>query len=278
MESSDRPIIVPWDFSQVAENAFIHAVRFTKTKNREILLLHIVPDDKASAEKEKELEDTCARLEKEYGKKPDYVVQSGSIFHAIGEVAAERHAELIIMGTHGLKGAQKLFGSKALKVVVSSKTPFLIVQDKPKKEKMESILLPIDFKSENKEKANWIYYMARSFDTKFTIIKGKVKDKGFKRKLVSNMKYIESYLKTHNVEYEIVTAEGKVSFKEEVVNFAKDKEYDVIMIMATRNIKLTDYLFGAPEQFIMANEFNIPVMCVNPRKVKVSSGFRASGG
>lgn len=278
MESSDRTIIVPWDFSQVAENAFVHAVRFTKTKTREILLLHIVADEKASAEKEKELQEACDRLEKEYGLKPSFAVQSGSIFHAISDVASEKKAELIIMGTHGLKGAQKLFGSKALKVVVSSKIPFLVVQDKPKKENLESILLPIDFKSENKEKANWIYYMARNFDTKFTIIKSKAKDKGFKRKLVSNMKYIESYLKTHNVEYEIVTAEGKVSFKEEVVNYAKENEYDVIMIMATRNIKFTDYLLGAPEQYIMANEFNIPVMCVNPRKVKVSRGFRASGG
>lgn len=278
MESSDRPIIVPWDFSQVAENAFIHAVRFTKTRNREILLLHIVSDENTSAEKEKELEESCVKLEKEYGKKPGYIVQTGSIFTAIGEVATERHAEMIIMGTHGLKGAQKLFGSKALKVVVSSKIPFLVIQDKPKKEKMESILLPIDFKSENKEKANWIYYMARIFETKFTIIKSKAKDKGFKRKLRSNMNYIETYLKTHNVEYEIVTADGKGSFKEQIVNYAKENEFDVIMIMATKNIKFTDYLFGAPEQFVMANEHNIPVMCVNPRKVKVSSGFRASGG
>lgn len=278
MESKDRPIIVPWDFSQVAENAFIHAVRFAKSKDREILLLHIVADSKSVADKEKELAEACDKLGTEHGCKPSYIVQTGSIFIAIGEVATERKAEMIIMGTHGLKGAQKLFGSKALKVVVSSKIPFLVVQDKPKKEKMESILLPIDFKSENKEKANWIYYMARTFDTKFTIIKGKAKDKGFKRKLVSNMKYIESYLKTHNVEYELVTAEGKKSFKEEVVSYAKDNSFDVIMIMATRNIKFTDYLFGAPEQFIMSNEFNIPVMCVNPRTVKLSSGFRASGG
>ena len=278
MESKDRPIIVPWDFSQVAENAFIHAVRYAKSKDREILLLHIVADSKSVADKEKELTETCDKLGSEHGRKPSYIVQTGSIFVAIGEVATERHAEMIIMGTHGLKGAQKLFGSKALKVVVSSKIPFLVVQDKPKKEKMESILLPIDFHSENKEKANWIYYMARTFDTKFTIIKRKAKDKGFKRKLVSNMKYIESYLKTHNVEYEIVSAEGKGSFQEEVVSYAKENSFDVIMIMATRNIKFTDYLFGAPEQYIMSNEYNIPVMCVNPKKVKVSSGFRASGG
>ena len=131
---------------------------------------------------------------------------------------------------------------------------------------------------QNKEKANWIYYLSVNFNVRVTIIKSKAKDKGFKRKLVSNMKYIESFLKTHDVEYEIITAEGKTSFKEEVVNFAKVHEFDIIMIMATRDIKLTDYLFGAPEQFIMSNEFNIPVMCVNPRPTKIASGFRASGG
>jgi len=278
MENVDRPIIVPWDFTPVAENAFIHAVRFSKSKNSEILLLHIVADDKDAEEKEKSLAEACEKLEKDHGKKPGYVVQTGSIFHAIGEVATERKAEMIIMGTHGLKGSQKLFGSKALKVVVSSKIPFLVVQEKPRKEKMESILLPIDFKSGNKEKANWIYYMARNFDVKFTIIKGRAKDKGFKRKLLSNMKYIETFLKTHNVDYELVTAAGKASFKEEIVAYAKENDYDMIMIMATRDIKLTDYLFGAPEQYVISNEYNIPVMCVNPRPAKIGSGFRASGG
>ena len=38
MEKLERPIIVPWDFSPVAENAFQHAVNISKALNREILL------------------------------------------------------------------------------------------------------------------------------------------------------------------------------------------------------------------------------------------------
>jgi len=44
MEKLERPIIVPWDFSQVAENAFQHAVNISKALNREILLLHVVSE------------------------------------------------------------------------------------------------------------------------------------------------------------------------------------------------------------------------------------------
>jgi len=278
MEKVEKPIIVPWDFSQVAQNAFLHALNFSETLGSEIVLLHIARDEKEIPGKLDELEAAAEALSKEHGKKPLCIVKDGSIFSTIGEVATEHKAEMIIMGTHGIKGAQKLFGSKAVKVVVSSRIPFLIVQDKPDDKKVENILLPIDFKKENKEKANWIFYMTTRFKAKVTVFKSHPKDRGFKRKLLSNMKYIESFLKTHDIEFHTVACEGKKSFKEEVVEYAKDNNFDMILIMATRDIKLADYIFGAPEQYIIANEYNLPVMCINPRPMKIAGGFRASGG
>lgn len=277
MEKLERPIIVPWDFSQVAENAFQHAVNISKALNREILLLHIVPDANNAGSKKNEMEVSAEKLGKEYGIKPHTELVDGSIFHAIGETAKELKAEMIIMGTHGMKGAQKLFGSKALKVVVSSRIPFYIVQDKPFKDKIDTILLPIDFKQENKEKANWIYYLARNFGARFIILKSKAKDKGFRKKILSNIRYIESFLKGHDVDYEIITADGKESFKKEIVSFAKDHNADLILVMATRDIKWVDYMLGAPEQYLISNPEGLPVMCMNPKPAKIAGGFRATG-
>ena len=277
MEKLERPIIVPWDFSSVAENAFQHAVNISKALNRDILILHIVSEENHVESKKSELKASSEKLGNEYGKKPHTEVVVGSIFKAIGDMAKELKAEMIIMGTHGMKGAQKLFGSKALKVVVSSRIPFLVVQDKPVKDTIDTILLPIDFKRENKEKANWIYYLARNFNAKFIILKSKARDKGFKRKILSNMKYIESFLKGHDVEYEIVTTSGKRRFKKEIVEFAKEHEADLILVMATRDIKWVDYVLGAPEQYILANPENIPIMCMNPKPAKVVGGFSATG-
>ena len=278
MEKLERPIIVPWDFSQVAENAFQHAVNISKALNRDILLLHVVHDEKDKVTKTSKLEVDIEKLGNEYGKKPHFEVVTGSIFHAIGETAKELKAEMIVMGTHGMKGAQKLFGSKALKVVVSSRIPFLVVQDKPAKDKIDTILLPIDFKRENKEKANWIYYLARNFGSRFIILKSRAKDKGFKRKVLSNIKYVETFLKGHDIGYEIVNASGKESFKKEIIHFAKAHDVDLILIMATRDIRWVDYMLGAPEQYILANPDNLPVMCMNPRPAKIAGGFRAAGG
>ena len=277
MEKLERPIIVPWDFSQVAENAFQHAVNISKALNREILLLHIVADKKDIDSKQKELAASSEKLGNEYGKKPHVEVVEGSIFNAIGDSAKEQKAEMIIMGTHGRKGAQKLFGSKALKVVVSSRIPFLVVQDKPVKEGFDTIMLPIDFKRENKEKANWIYYLARNFGSKFIILKTRARDKGFKRKILSNIKYIESFLKGHDVSYEILTSSGKQSFKKETIEIAKEKGADLLLVMATRDIRWVDYMLGAPEQYLLANPENLPVMCMNPKPAKIAGGFRATG-
>jgi len=278
MEKLERPIIVPWDFSQVTENAFQHAVYISKFLNREILLLHIVSEKRDIESKKAELDVSAVKLGKEYGKKPHVEVVVGSIFKAIGNAAKEMKAEMIIMGTHGMKGAQKLFGSRALKVVVSSRIPFLVVQGKPVKDKIDTILLPIDFKRENKEKANWIYYLARNFGAKFIILKSRAKDKGFRRKTLSNIRYIESFLKGHDVEYEIVTSSGKQSFKKEIVSFAKEHQADLILVMATRDIRWVDYLIGAPEQYLLANPENLSVMCMNPKPAKIAGGFRAAGG
>lgn len=277
MEKLERPIIVPWDFSQVAENAFQHAVIISRILNREIMLLHIVTENKDVEPKKAELKTSAGKLGNEYGKTPHVEVVDGSIFKSIGNVATEMKAEMIIMGTHGRKGAQKLFGSKALKVVVSSRIPFLVIQDKPTKESFDTILLPIDFRRENKEKANWIYYLSRNFGSRFIILKSKARDKGFRRKILSNIKYIETFLKGHDVEYEIHTVPGKQSFKKEIINYAREHSADLILIMATRDIRWIDYILGAPEQYILANPENLPVMCMNPRPAKVAGGFRATG-
>jgi len=277
MEKLERPIIVPWDFSQVAENAFQHAVIISRILNREILLLHIVTEDKDVEPKKAELKTSAEKLGTEYGKTPHTEVVDGSIFKSIGKVATEMKSEMIIMGTHGRKGAQKLFGSKALKVVVSSRIPFLVIQDKPVKQGFDTILLPIDFKRENKEKANWIYYLSRNFGSRFIILKSKARDKGFRRKTLSNIKYIETFLKGHDVEYEIHTAPREQSFKKEIIEYAKKYQADLILIMATRDIRWIDYMLGAPEQYILANPENLPVMCMNPRPAKIAGGFRATG-
>ncbi|MCB8994764.1 MAG: universal stress protein [Bacteroidales bacterium] len=278
MENLNKPIIVPWDFTERAQNAFEHAVNLSNILKRDIILLHIVENSNDIESSFEKLKQKTQELKKNFMVNSHPVVKTGNIFETIKEVSLEYKAEMVVMGTHGIKGIQKFIGSRALKVIANSKMPFVVIQDKPKSSKFDKIVFPVDFRTENKEKVSYINYLSGHFNAKFLLFKRKVEDKGFKKKIASNLQYAETFLKNNNVSYEIFTAKGDISFEKETVRFSKEQGADMILVLTTRDINLMDYLFGAKEQYVIANPEKIPVMCINPKPAKIASGFRATGG
>ena len=132
MINKDHNILIPWDFTPVAKYALQHGFKFAeKTKSKKIILVHIIKHDKEYNKAFDKLEQVASEYRGKNGLQIDAIVRKGSIFTTIGEVASEIEAELVVMGTHGLKGMQKLTGSWALKVIVSSKVPFVVEQEPP---------------------------------------------------------------------------------------------------------------------------------------------------
>ena len=274
----NRVVLVPWDFTQVAEYAFQHAVNVAKTVKDAITLIHIVKKDKEVNESTIKLNDAANELKKKYGVKPEMMVKVGSIFSKITEATEEIDADMVIMGTHGMTGMQKFTGSWALKVIAGTHIPFLVVQGPPTKDLFEEVVFPVDFKKENKEKVNWIVYLARHFNNpKFHIFKSKNSDPRLVKAVESNVIFTRRILDVQRVKYTISGAEGKKDFTKETLEFAEEKKADLLLIITTKDITLADYMLGAHEQQIIANEAGIPVMCINPRPSKVSS-FSTSGG
>ncbi len=278
MENISKPVIVPWDFTAVAENAYAHAVKISRLINREIILLHIVEREKDIKPSLEKLQTKAKELMIATGITTLPLIKAGNIFDTIRSVAHEDKAEMVIMGTHGRKGMQKITGSWALKVLANSKVPFMVIQNKPLTDKISKIVFPIDFRSETKEKVHWIYYLSSHFHSKFILFKRKSSDRGFRRKIASNLHYTESYLKNNDIEYEIHTAAGKKSFDKETVDFAKEVEASMILVLVTRDIGFFDYIIAAREQYIIANPEAIPVLCLNSKPAKLASGFSATGG
>ena len=80
----------------------------------------------------------------------------------------------------------------------------------------------------------------------------------------ANLNAAVKYLESRFINYELQRFDGKTSFATETVKFAESIGSGLIIIMTTKNIRFQDYVFGATEQQIIANEAKIPVMCVNP--------------
>jgi nucleotide-binding universal stress UspA family protein len=268
MEEHQKLIIVPWDFTHVAEHALAHAVKISRMVGNEICLLHIV-DAKISAKdeaaKKTQLAQTTDENIKKFSIPIAFHISKGSIFNAIADFAHDRDASLVVMGTHGIKGMQKLTGSWALKVIVKSKVPFIVVQDPPAdQERYHNIVFPLDFRNENKEKIKMAIFMGKFFDSKIHIIETVSTDKNLLKKTNINMNFAIKYLIQNNIEYEIHDL-PKGDLAQQTIDFAQKINADLILIMTTKNITFADYMLGAQEQYIIANSSKIPVCCVNPK-------------
>jgi nucleotide-binding universal stress UspA family protein len=269
MEEKKNFILVTWDFTVVSEDALEHAIRLSRTIEQEIQLIHILKKDTPKTEieeKRKKMETTCEETFRKFGIKPAIVFVEGSIFREISRYATDNKASMVVMGTHGMTTTQKLFGSWALKVIVGSSVPFIVVQDKPTNhEKYSKVVFPVDFKSENKETLNWAIYFGKYFNSKVFLYKYPVRDKSLQRKINTNLNFAIRFLIQNNLSYEIFSPEKSKDFTKETVAFARSINADIILTVTTKYISIIDFMFGAREQLIIANKEKIPVMCINPK-------------
>jgi nucleotide-binding universal stress UspA family protein len=275
MEENKKLIVVTWDFTPVSEAALAHAVKIGKMVGNDVCLLHIVDTGVASAaegQKKVLLKHVAEENSRRYNLNIVSQVVKGSIFSSIAEFANENDASMVVMGTHGMKGMQKLTGSWALKVIIKSKVPFIVVQEPPKDlDRYHNIVFPVDFRTENKEKIRMAIFMGKYFDSKIKFLVAKTTDKALLKKTNININFAIKYLIQNNVEYEI-TEVPKGNFAQQTLDYAQKINADLILLVTTKNITFMDYVFSAAEQNIIANSTKIPVICVNPRATFAKSG------
>lgn len=278
MEPNSKIIIVPWDFTLVAEYALQHAVKFATTIEAKIVLLHIVKKDEDIPEIKDQLLSVAKESAKSFKIETEAIVMVGTIFSTITQMAMELKAEMVVMGTHGIKGMQKYLGSWAIKVISNTYIPFVVVQDSPRENIFNEILFPISFRKEAKEMLTWIVHFSKFFDVKVRMFAARYSDRKLKKSVSSNILFAKNIFEKKRIAFELEWAASKREFPKQVVDFGKKIDADMIMLMITRDLTLADYIIGTTEQYIIANSDKLPVMCINPRPITNVSGFSAGGG
>ncbi len=273
MDAMESAIIVPYDFTEVAMFAVEHAKVLSEGKNITITLLHIVKSESDIETEKSRLKEEAEKINQKLGFIPDTIVREGSIFKTINQVSEEIHAGLIVMGTHGIKGFQKLTGSHALKVIIGSKVPYYVVQDAPKESLVKKIVFPVDFRKENKEMLAWVEFVSKFFKTKIYLFSSSTKDGAVDARTKANLVFCKNFLADLGIDYEMALSNGGGSFSAETLKYAAEIDSDFIMIMTTRDIAFHDYVLGANEQQIIANSSRIPVLVINPRTDLMKFGY-----
>lgn len=265
--SDSDTILVPVDFTETTENGLRHAISLAGIFNKKLALLHVVaPGKNFNSEKEEALTKLNALIDKyqSSGINMEALAEKGNIFDTIGEVADQKNAVLVVMGTHGVLGMQKILGSKALKVILNATKPFVVVQKKPiKTEGYKNIVLPIDFSKETKQKLMWAVELGKKFEAEFQILVAHESDEFIARGVKNNLAYAENFLKSNNCKFNVHQA-NKGDFAKETIRFSAQMEADLIVIMTNQEKDLAHYIVGPYEQNVIANDAQIPVMTLHP--------------
>ena len=267
-------LLVPTDFTNEAHSAIQHAVKLGVIVQAEVILLNVVKDKSdipAATTKLKEEEKWAKTVNDQIDVRS--IVRVGNIFDDIGDAASELGVSLIIMGTHGASGWQKITGSYALKVITNSSVPFIVVQDQLMNDTgYDSIVVPLDLNNETKQKLEMVASIAHYFDSEVHLITPNESDEFLSNKLKANRIWAAKYLRGKNVKFTSQIVDDGDNLLEGVFKLSKKVEADLIAIMNLQKNSLMGVLGSSYQQEIIANKAKVPVLCLNPLKSTIASG------
>lgn len=249
-------IIVGIDFSENSINSLRHATAIALRTNAALHLVWVktpgaskglgnttIEDftQKANA-KLKELAEDC----KAEARNSDVqtVILEGKPHYELPRYAANLPESIIVIGTHGISGFEERFiGSNALKTIMASSVPVLILREGIQINRdLTQVLVPIDTSFETLQKMKHVTEFAKAFKAKVlvvgTIPKGVTEDKHVVNVQVG---HAASLCLEANLRYDTDIIEFKGLPSKALVNYAKDKDVNLLVIMREEE--------NAPQEF-----------------------------
>jgi nucleotide-binding universal stress UspA family protein len=265
-----KPIyLVPCDFSDKFQSALRLGIDLAEYNHGSVMVVNIVSKKSEKPDAKQKLKKVVAELKEAEARLIEYRVLVGDIYDDIAKAAEVLNVALIVMGTHGAKGLQKLMGSHALKLVNSTSSPFMITQGNKYIDKMKNIVFPFSNEKESIQIAPFAANIARQFNSKVHLIGFHDKDSHIESKMKSNLHILKHYFAEHKINYEVVDIDKKKDFEKELMQYAQDVDADLFAATFFSSSLITG--ISGFLQFLIENESSIPVLTVNSEELGVSN-------
>jgi len=266
-----KPIyLVPMDFSLVSIASLRAALGLAKYNNGSVLTINIV----GKQSEKKMSSDKFATIIEDLTVEEQQIVETkvlvGGIYEDIAKAAEIVGANLIVMGTHGAKGMQKLFGSHALRIVSSTGIPFVIMQEGASLTNIKSIVMPFNFEDESIQIANFAGNLAKQFDATIHLVGYHDQDEWLRDQTQANQQIVRDFFKEKNVKYEIVNLNYANNYIDEVLQYTDKIQADLIATSF-----FIDTMLPTMNSFVQAlieNDRQIPILTVNSEELMYPNG------
>ena len=261
MDINPRVILVPVDFSEVANCAVRHALRIAHIVHGRMVLLHVVGCASSSEEAQQRLQVQQHDLQQQGVCVDTMLRQADNVAQAIVRAVGEAQADVVVMGSEAIKRADAAATSHTLSALSVCPVPVVVIQTPPLSPRYDSIVFPIDHTLENRDKHGWISYFSDNYLSHFYLIKPSTDSPQLRAKVDMNMASAMRFLDERGARYTVQEVPGQKPYADEVLEAAVNIRADLIVLMTTPLQQRTQETL--PEQRILAQAYHIPVMCIN---------------
>jgi nucleotide-binding universal stress UspA family protein len=260
---SKNVYLVPHDFTAVGDAALRYALFLGKRVNTEIILLNLTTSKGESIKASMKFDDLIEKTDAPPSVSFRKVVREGNIFEDIGKIAKREEAQLIIMGTHGATGMQRVFGSNAMKVVTSADVPFLIVQKDTPLDEPKNIVVPIDLTKESLQIVNNAGDIANIFNAKVHVLGEKQSNEVAGQQMKNRIMIVKNQYDDRSIPCTIELVESSGSYSKKIMDYVKRNEIGMIAIAYHSESLLPQ--FDTFAQSLITNDQKLPCMVLNSK-------------
>lgn len=264
---NNKKIFVPFDFTTTSEQSAKQAVSIAVKANSSITLFNVKTDEsKGNADHSvisEKLKENAKRIISD-GVECDCQVAAGSIFDEIPKAANSLDNQLMVIGTHGIKGLkQKLLGADMLKLIRKVNIPCLVVQSDCVCREYNPIIFPVGGHEGFEALVEATAMMAKLFSSEVHVYSVNRKGDDGSKKLKENTAFALKYFEDHKIPCKRVQDEPtvfSVGYAKQTLLYANKVNAGLIAMMS---IKTEEYYYfaQADKEALINNEFKIPVLC-----------------
>lgn len=274
-----KKILFPTDFSEAANNAFIHALEFAKNVNAELLLLHtfelpvydaqFFPENYASIYNSIELanfdrfKDEIPRLKAIAAKRNlgdieiNHRLMDGDLLYNLKAVVANDKIDFVIMGTNGNSDWSSYFlGSNTESVISGVEVPILCVPLDAEFRKIRTIGFTTRYREKDKEELRKVLKIAKKTHAKVRSLYVKT---SYSDVLETTIREWEKEFADENVEFLVLPSD---EVKETILDFVLFKDID-ILAMITHKRSFFEGLFDPSFTKKITKEVSVPILVMH---------------
>lgn len=265
-------IIVPIDFSENSFKALEFAIFYAKKKNGKIILIHVIEmvydfASQAAIAMESMHQDAEKSMQKVINKYQtpnldlEYRIEEGTASISTARIAEEEEATLIIMGTQGKSGINKvLFGSTAVNIVKEASCPVLIVPTQADISAIKRVTLALEFSNHEEKFIDWIIDLTKRWDLGLEILHVQT-SKDFQGQLM--VMGIESYLEKKHPGVPIRIHTFYAASASEGLDYYLDEHQNLILVMCHQHKNLWSQILQKSKSIKMAYHTHVPLLIMN---------------